>query len=216
MRKITILLAMALIVTTLLVVIAFNASAAEATDLYLEEYGVTVPSSVTNNFVFIGQKPGESTWTLITDDSGNVVTRGTAFGDGAVASGKNYLVSGHADGIYAGGTVVIYMLKDTTMTGNASNRLLQISGTLRVDLGGHTLNAGTKPRLLGFQSNSSDIIGNNNPAYTSRLEMVNGTVKMQNPVIEIYPVLRPLREKRMWSSHLTALRLPRMHQQHQP
>lgn len=182
-RKILMLIALCLTFTALFAVMIFSSSAADG-DIYLEEYDVTIPAGTNANFVVLVEaekQDGTKGWELYKKD-GNVVTYGSSFGDGAVANTKNLLVNG--SGAYSGGTVVLYMLKDTTMTGNASNRLMQINGTLKIDLGGHTLTA-SKPRLVGFECGSSDIAGGN-PNYTSAVEFYNGKISITNPVVEVF------------------------------
>ncbi len=86
---------------------------------------------------------------------------------------------------YQGGTIVIYLLKDTTATGTASgagwNAAPQIDGTVIVDLADHKLTV-TAPRLIGFESKT----GNNGYEFITNFEFKNGTICASKPLVEVF------------------------------
>ena len=146
------------------------------------KYGVIPSSDLTSDkkFAVFGKKSNASSYTYIATYGG--------IHSGALNNARDKIK--HDSGAYAGGEIVILMLRDYEYTSNdggtsaAWNRGMMIDGTMIFDLGGHTLTV-SKARFIGFESGSSDIIGNV-ADYDTTLKITNGTIRSNNPIAEVF------------------------------
>ena len=146
------------------------------------KYGIIPAENLTSDkkFAVFAKKSNENNYTFISTYGG--------VHSGALNNARDKVK--HESGAYAGGEIVILMLCDyeyTSNDGNTSgawNRGFMIDGTMIFDLGGHTINI-SKPRFVGFESGSSDVIGNV-ADYNTTFKLVNGTVISNNPIAEVF------------------------------
>ena len=140
------------------------------------EYGEIPSSSAADaTFAIFAKKSGSNEYKFI--------ETGSQLVDEGLDKARQYLKSGN--GIYQGGTIVVYLLNDYTCKGTSSgsgwNAAFQINGTLVVDLGGHKLTS-TAPRLVGVEV-KSDALGHDK---TTNIEFKNGTLCTAKPIVELF------------------------------
>ena len=148
----------------------------------ITKYGLIPASDLTSDkkFAVFGKKNGESSYTYIATYGG--------IHSGALNNARDKIK--HDSGAYAGGEIVVFMLRDyeyTSNDGNTSaawNRGMMIDGTMVFDLGGHTLTV-SKARFIGFETGTSDVIGNV-ADYNTSLKITNGTIRSNNPIAEVF------------------------------
>ena len=146
------------------------------------KYGIIPASDLTSDkkFAAFGKKNNEQSYTYIATYGG--------IHSGALNNARDKIK--HDSGAYAGGEVVILMLCDYEYTSNdggtssAWNRGMMVDGTMIFDLGGHSLTI-SKARFIGFETGSSDVVGNV-ADYNTTFKIVNGTIISNNPIAEVF------------------------------
>ena len=135
------------------------------------EYGAIPKESLVKPYAVFAKKAGDTEYTFI-----------EGFDKFINAANKANSLLLTTNGSHKGGTVVIYLLRDSQASGDSYNNACQINGTIIVDLGGNQLRCGVN-RLIGFEA--KHVSGT--LSSFSRVEIKNGTlITLSKPVAELY------------------------------
>lgn len=135
------------------------------------EYGTIPKESLVKPYAVFAKKASDTEYTFI-----------EGFDKFINAANKANSLLLATNGSHKGGTVVIYLLRDSQASGDSYNNACQIDGTIIVDLGENQLRCGVN-RLFGFEA--KHVSGT--LSSFSRVEIKNGTlITLSKPVAELY------------------------------